>query len=211
VRVSDSRRVVFVHVPKTGGSTIDAFFDGRVDDARTVRVPRHSPYGRILKAEPGLADYWSCGFVRNPWARLVSWWSMVSGFFAAADAGKEEALRKIEKYPNAWLPEGEFRDDFEGFVLHGTEKIPRVGRPQVQTLSGRGGKRVDFLGRVESFDRDVAVVRERLGLRPLERVPQRNKTNHAHYREYYNDATRAKVAEVFAEDIEAFGYTFEER
>src|SRR5262245_31123647 len=48
VRVSDSSRVLFVHVPKTGGSTIDAFFDREVDDARRLdTLARHSPSRRI--------------------------------------------------------------------------------------------------------------------------------------------------------------------
>ena len=38
MRVSDSRRVLFVHVPKTGGSTIDHLFDEEIDDARRVLV-----------------------------------------------------------------------------------------------------------------------------------------------------------------------------
>lgn len=211
VRVSDANRVLFIHVPKTGGSTIDAFFDREVEDTRRVGdLPRHSPYGRILRTEPALSDYWSFGIVRNPWARMVSWWSMVSAVFAAADAGKEQAIRKIENFPGAWLPEGEFRDDFDGFVLQGTEKIAKVGRPQVRTLSGPDGRRVDFVGRTENFDHDIAIVREKLNLPALEQAPRRNKSSHGHYSEYYNDATRKKVADVFAEDIEAFGYTFDE-
>jgi len=53
VRVSDSRRVLFVHVPKAGGSSVDRIFDTEVPDAR--KVPgrqRHAPYNRILLAEP---------------------------------------------------------------------------------------------------------------------------------------------------------------
>lgn len=210
MRVSDANRVLFVHVPKTGGSTIDGFFDREIDDSRRVgTLARHSPYGRLLRAEPDLGEYWSFGFVRNPWARMVSWWSMVSAVFAAAAAGKEQAVNKIERHPGAWLPEGEFADDFDGFVLHGTEKIAKVGRPQVHTLTARR-KLVDFVGRTESFDRDVAIVREKLNLPALESVPRRNKSSHGHYSEYYNDATRRRVAEVFADDIEAFGYTFDE-
>ena len=34
MRVSDSRRVLFVHVPKSGGSTLDALFDNQIEDAR---------------------------------------------------------------------------------------------------------------------------------------------------------------------------------
>lgn len=209
MRVSDSRRVLFVHVPKTGGSTIDAIFDKEVVDARRVDGRgRHAPYGRLVKSEPDLTDYWSFGFVRNPWARMVSWWSMVAAVFDKVDAGDPKALQKIEKHPNAWLPEGEFRHSFEAFVLEGTEKIAKVGRPQIHTLSGRRGARVDFVGRVESFVDDVNTVRERLGLEPMEKVPRRNKSSHGHYHDYYNETTRRKVAEVYAEDIEAFGYEY---
>lgn len=200
--------MLFVHVPKTGGSTIDAFFDQEIPDARTVdRCPRHAPLKRLLKNEPGLADYWSFGFVRNPWARMVSWWSMVSAVFDAADAGNEQAIRKITNFPKAWLPEGEFRHSFDAFVLEGTEKVPKLGRPQIVTLSAPD-RRVDFVGRVENFTDDINIVREKLGLPQLEKIPRRNKSSHGHYHDYYTDETRKKVAEVFREDIDAFGYEY---
>jgi hypothetical protein len=209
MRVSDSNRVLFVHVPKTGGSTIDAMFDSEVGDTRRVDDrARHAPYGRLLASEPELADYWSFGFVRNPWARMVSWWSMVSATFEKVDAGDPRAIRKIENHPQAWLPEGEFRHSFDAFVLEGTEKIAKVGRPQIATLRGRKGAMVDFVGRVENFNNDVNIARERLGLQPLERIPRRNKSSHGHYHDYYNDQTRKRVAEAYAADIEAFGYTY---
>lgn len=211
MRVSDSSRVLFVHVPKTGGSTIDSFFDREVPDARRVEgKARHAPYGRLLSAEPGLEDYWSFGFARNPWARMVSWWTMVHSVFTRAAAGEERAVAKIERHPSAWLPEGEFKDSFDRFVLEGTEKIAKVGRPQIASLSA-GARQVDFVGRTEDFAAGVAVVRERLGLPQLEKIPRRNKTSHGHYSEYFNAETRRKVAEVFAADIDAFGYTYEDR
>ena len=209
MRVSDTSRVVFIHVPKTGGSTVDEMFDTEVADARRVQgCQRHATLTKLLRAEPDLADYWSFGFVRNPWARMVSWWSMVAGVFDKIEAGVPNAVRKIENHPKAWLPEGEFKDDFDRFVLEGTEKIPKVGRPQSRTLSRADGAMADFVGRLENFDEDFNVVRERLGLAPLEVVPRRNKSSHGDYRDYYNDVTRKKVAEVFARDIETFGYTF---
>ena len=208
MRVSDTHRVLFVHVPKSGGSTIDAMFDREVPDARRVDGrARHAPLNRLLQAEPELNDYWIFGFVRNPWARMVSWWSMVHGVFEKYDAGHPSTVRKIQTHPQAWLPEGEFRNDFDRFVLEGTEKISKVGRPQIQTLSARRRK-PDFVGRVENYNHDYNVVRRRLGLPELEAVPRVNKSSHGHYRDYYNDETRTKVAEVFAQDIEEFGYEF---
>ena len=209
MRVSDSHRVLFVHVPKTGGSSFEAMFARRIDDSRVVEGrKRHASYQWLLAAEPDLEAYWSFGFVRNPWARMVSWWSMISSVFEKADRGDEKARSKIENYPNAWLPEGEFRHDFDRFVLEGTEKVSKLGTPQSMTLARADGRLVDFVGRTENFDDDLKIVRDKLGLARRDQSPRRNKSSHGHYHDYYNDETRAKVAEVFARDIELFGYTY---
>ena len=57
------------------------------------------------------------------------------------------------------------------------------------------------------FADDLAHVERRLGGEPVH-VPHRNKSPHGSYRDYYTDATRAKIAEVYARDLEAFGNTF---
>jgi hypothetical protein len=106
-----------------------------------------------------------------------------------------------------WRAAGEY-SGFEEFVLRGTEELPRVGRPQVQYLRApEHGRDVDFIGKTERFAEDLQVVQERLGMEP--RPPaHRNKSEHGHYRDYYTDASRKRVAEVYAEDIDLFGYTY---
>ncbi|MEP9362453.1 sulfotransferase family 2 domain-containing protein [Nocardioides sp. CN2-186] len=213
MRVSDSRRVLFVHVQKTGGSTIDAMWDDEVPDARKGKgLLRHAPYAKIVKAEPELEDYWSFGFVRNPWARMVSWWSMAVDFERRLERGKEETTRKWEKQRRIWAPLVEYNDTFEKFVLEGPEGHPRLGRPQINMLTAKGGGiGVDFIGRTENLVADMNVARERLGLEPVAELPRRNKSKHRHYSTYYTDETRERVAELYAPDIEEFGYTFEQR
>ncbi|HET8665049.1 MAG TPA: sulfotransferase family 2 domain-containing protein [Nocardioides sp.] len=209
MRVSDTHRVLFVHVPKTGGSTIDLIFDKEVDDARKVnRAKRHFTYGELLELEPSLSHYWSCGFVRNPWARMVSWWAMVVDMFDKAERGIEPARTKVEKAPGIWQPLGKYRQDFPTFVLEGTENVERLRVPQLQRLQSDQRGTVDFIGRVENFVHDVNVVRDKLGLEAVEELPRRNASTHGHYSEYYDDRTRERVAELYATDIEAFGYTF---
>jgi hypothetical protein len=210
MRVSDTNRVLFVHVPKTGGSTIDKIFDSQVPDARKVKgAQRHHTYRQLLKIEPELATYWSCGFVRNPWARMVSWWAMTVDMYDRAESGHEAARHKVENLRRVWGPLGEYRDDFSRFVLEGTANVPRLRVPQLKRLSAPGGRTVDFVGRVENFVDDVNVVREKLGLEPAAALPRRNKSSHRHYSDYYDDESRDRVAELYAMDIEAFGYTFE--
>lgn len=209
MRVSDSHQVLFVHIPKNGGSTVDTIFDREISDGR--RIPgrqRHASYRLLVLQEPHLRDYWSCGFVRNPWSRMVSWWAMGGEVFERAERGKPRAVAHLADHPKRWAPFGEYRHDFRRFVLEGTREVARFRKPQIAWLTKPGGGLVDFIGRIENFDADVNVVRDHLGLDPVEELPRRNRSSHAHYSEYYDDETRARVAEVFAPDIEAFGYTF---
>ena len=209
MRVSDSQRVLFVHVPKTGGATLDAMFDTEVPDARRIsEMKRHSTYRDLVKADPVLEDYWSFGFVRNPWARMVSWWSMGVRMEERVEQGRASSVRKVETKPQIWGPLMAYNDDFSRFVLEGTREVARLQRPQVRWLMPSKRKHVDFIGRVENFVADGNVVRERLGLPALDAFPRRNPSSHGHYRDYYNDETRNRVAEVFAEDIDTFGYTY---
>jgi hypothetical protein len=115
----------------------------------------------------------------------------------------------VENLLRIWGPLGEYRDDFSRFVMEGTANVPRLRVPQLKRLTASGGRRVDFVGRVENFVHDVNVVREKVGLERVEELPRANKSSHGHYSDYYDDQTRDRVAELYAMDIEEFGYAFE--
>ena len=213
--ISDTRRALFVHVPKTGGVSVGVAFERCCPDARSkapgVKPPlgRHAPYERILRAEPHVADYWSFAFVRNPWARMVSWWSMIQDWDRewGPSSGRPQVGAEKMRGNDMWRAAAAY-SGFEEFVLRGTVELPRVGRPQVDYLRAPAlGREVDFVGRTERFAEDLQEVERRLGGEPTP-VPHRNKSPHGSYRDYYSDAARAKVAEVYAADLDAFGYTF---
>lgn len=206
MRISDARRLLFIHVEKTGGSTIDAMMDREVPDVRSIEVARHAPLQRILEVEPALTDYWICGFVRNPWDRMVSWWAMVTDVLAGAEAGDPECLHRMEINPTFWDPVSQY-DDFETFLARGTKEVRRLRRPQVDYVR-TNGRRADFIGRMEQYAAGVAAIRSRLGLPPLAELPRDNASTRGDYRDYYTPATKAFVGKVFAKDVEAFGYTF---
>ena len=103
----------------------------------------------------------SSGTRGRAWSRGGRW---SPGSSRKPTRGDEKARSKIEKYPNAWLPEGEFRHDFDRFVLEGTEKVSKLGTPQSVTLARADGRLVDFVGRTENFDDDLNTVRDKLGL-----------------------------------------------
>lgn len=211
VLISDSSRVVFVHVQKTAGSTIDRALQDNLSDIREIKgLGRHTRLRQILAAEPQLNDYFIFGFVRNPWERMVSWHEMIRRMAEAAQQENKYAShvqRRLEKN-TFWAEAAEMHPDFESFVLQGPDKFPRLKVPQINYLTAKG-READYIGRQENFDADFKAICERIGLPPFEPIPRNvDKSERPHYREYYTDEMRDKIAENFAPDLERFGYEF---
>lgn len=207
--ISDTHRAVFVHVQKTGGVSVQGMLREQWEDARSHPGRRHQTWAQVVAREPALAEYFSFGFVRNPWSRMVSWWEMTQWFKRRAARGRPDATRHLETNPFLAAVARDY-DGFEDFVVRGPEEWERLRRPQLAYLTSPVG-RVDLIGRTESLSADLAAVAERLGLPPGTGVPHRNRTRQrAHWRTYYDDRTRARVAEVFAVDVAEFGYTFDD-
>lgn len=205
--ISDSRRLLFVHVQKTGGSTIDNGLTSALGDVRRIaEAQRHAPLGRLLELEPDLAGYWIVGFVRNPWSRLLSWYRMMERFRVGAASGNERHVVHLQR--NRFIREVlEAAPDFEAFVLHALEAFPRLHTPQVDYLF-TDTRRADFVGRQETLEQDLKAVYARLDLPWVELASVNIDPGRPDYRELYTEAMRAKVASVYARDVEAFAYTF---
>ena len=67
---------------------------------------------------------------------------------------------------------------------------------------------LDFIGRLENFDRDFFHVKEKLSLSDNIKPERLMTTKHDHYRSYNNDELRQMVARKYAKDIEIFNYDF---
>jgi hypothetical protein len=208
VIVSGQHRFGFVHVQKTGGLSVASALRESFPDAHRVHSlssSRHAGFAEALAVNPGLCDYFWFGFVRNPWARMYSWHAMVLRRKAAADAGHREIARKI-RGNSFWAAVIAELTDFEDFVLRGPDLHERLRTPQLDYLSAPG-RRVDLIGRTETLTADLTEVYRRLG-RAAPVLPRRNVGPPADYRSHYTSLMRARVREVFAADIDEFGYEF---
>lgn len=210
--VSEQAKFVFVHIQKTGGMTVRRILEEAVPDAQKPRQPngRHASLRQILRFHPHLRDYWTFGFVRNPWDRLLSWHSMVLRRAEVAAEGNDQVVRKMRSN-ELWQIVSTDYPTFESFVLRGLNdpRIPVVRKPQVTYLQ-TAGRSADFIGRQENFAEDLQAVCRRLSVEaPAAHEVHRNRNpNPVDYRSAYGADMRDRVGELFRRDVEAFDYRF---
>jgi len=178
---------VFIHINKTGGSSIEKALGCRFEHKTALRK----------RAELG-KEVWkklfSFAFVRNPWDRVVS-------HYHHRLMTNQTGLRTDTPGFNAWvqLAYGEKAPEYYD--------KPKMFMPQWNWLiDGKGKLLVDYIGRFENLQADFAQVCLRLN-RQAE-LPHLKKSERGDYREYYNAASIEIVRQWFKSDIEKFGYEF---
>jgi hypothetical protein len=187
---------IFVHVPKAAGRSVrKGLFGGRTASHTTLHNYRlafsRAEYSRMFKF----------GFVRNPWDRCFSAYN----FIMAGGATKWDLVyrERLARYA-----------DFEEFVLTGLneESIRNIVLflPACHFLEVRPGLMpLDFLGYYEQFQEDFSYIAKRMK-QPVGSVPWENKSSYQNldYRTVYTPAMIERTAEVYARDIDLFGYSF---
>ncbi len=215
--VSQSNNFVFVHIQKTGGVSISEILKAETPDATSLR-PRHMIASQGTEMLDDWDERFKFAFVRNPWSRLVSWYSMTLNVRRALDSGhplKQAQRRRLKN--NAFLRYMlETSSNFEEFVKYCTDEVEMqegffysASYNQLDYITDAHGELlVDFVGSFENFTADLTTVLEKVGI-SAGSIPHRNPSVHRHYSSYYTEETENIVRERFQRDIDYFGYDFE--
>ena len=198
---NDKHKFIFIHIPKTGGTSIEKVFKKQIKNNRKHLT--FFQYENELKSE--IEKYFIFSVIRNPWDKLVSYWKYRQGKRHAPIDGK---LTRFDD----WL---KFISSLNLDDLHGkTEKsnIPdfRMGLDlQFNSLINKQNKINVNLVRFENLQNDFNTICDKIGIK-RHHLPHKNKSRHKHYTGYYNEKTKQIVAEKYAKDIEYFNYKFGE-
>lgn len=208
--ISHRYRCILIHIPRTGGSSIERWIHG----GDWWNASPETKHLLASQAKQIYSEYWDdyfkFAFVRNPWDRMVSCLHFSSHFGIEAEQTKNRF---------GWSQQGAI--DFTGYKeMFGypvtVEHDHRFyERSDLQTSNHQPNRvyqnildePIDFVGRFETLKEDTKTIQEKIGMEKRFKVhAQRSKRGK--YERYYDEVSCEEVRQLYAGDIEAFGYAY---
>ncbi len=209
-------KFLFVHIAKTGGTSIRAalrwyrwkdpyripqFLCSRISSLSHHRlgckIPRHAKAIAAYEMLPRdlFNELFKFAFVRNPWDLQVSSYHHIQ-------RERPHLLKRIE--------------DFEAFLrwkLDPARPYQYIIDTSIELQSEylidlNGNIIVDFIGRYERLEEDFQEACARIGIKAPKLPHRRQAKDRTAYQKYYTDETTELIARHFSRDIKMFDYTF---
>ena len=212
--ISWGRSYIFVHAPKTGGTSMALALEDRAmkDDIMLGDTPKALNRRRKMKNVEARGRLWKHStlsdidgivlphhvermftftLVRNPWDRMVSYYHWLR------EQDFEHAAVKLAK-----------RVDFDAFLKDAGTQAAQAASPSSSYMRDVNGvEQCNAYIRLEHFAEDSASLVDHLGFDL--NLPKTNTSKRgADYQGYYSAELREIVAQCCAEDISRFGYVF---
>lgn len=193
--------LLYVHIPKTGGTSIQQWM---LESVRSAVAYKHLQHANLedLRRELKLEDEFSFTTVRNPWARLVS-----SYFYEKKTVSERilflkgnDSKKWNKKYGDieTWVKKSEELDKGLRYYIENNNTV----KPQVDYVEG-----ISLVVKIEEIDTKFSRIQKLCQCRKP--VPVVNTTEHDHYTTYYDKKTKRVVEKMFQDDINYWGYTFD--
>jgi len=189
VKQGDNLDYVFIHITKTGGTSITEVV-GRV-------FRKHLTVKEVIKyiGRKKWDNAYTFTVVRNPWAKVVSQYKF------RTKTNKSKMKEKPITFKN-WVIKV-FKENDEYYY----NCRPLIFAPQVDWLKNNEGIiDIDKILQFENLSEEFSEVAEHIGIDSD--LPHLNSTKKSKYQDYYDEETKKIVANWFWEDIETFDYKF---
>ncbi|MCG9973012.1 sulfotransferase family 2 domain-containing protein [Christiangramia crocea] len=209
-------KCIFIHIPKTGGSSINKFLSGGVAlnwvapdydllygwcPERKIHMQHATPFQLLstgLVTPEQWNTYFKFCFVRNPWERALSdyLWMM-----------KDTHIK--DSFKNFILKKGRFKR----VLLDDSRKAYRGDHLDPQHIFAKPDNGdLDYIGRFENFSEEMAKICEILDIpNRFSEHEKKSDTMPSHYSLFYTGSQRKLIEENYQEDIQLFDYSFEEQ
>lgn len=203
-----------VLLPRFGGEWLPP--EAVADDDGTLVAPRkHTTLAQLYEhgflTPAGRADLHVFVTVRNPFDSLVSLYEKMRGKYADLAEEERSWVHRKPGYVESMRLAAEA--DFSTWLLANHRRRGwRRRRPGPRHMNASFLADVDTVLRFESLQQDLTALFDRLGIDGDTTIPRHNTTDRdADWRSYYTPQARRVVEQVYAPDLERFGYGFRPR
>ncbi len=198
-------KFIFVHIPKAAGTSVMKSLDElRGNERSWLASTKHETLSEFYSnarsrsslVDGFFTDYFTFGFVRNPWDRMASFYRFL-----------------VEKRPK---DEIDTVANFKDFLVQANDGVGWIQdlhsmRSQLDYFTLPNGRmQLDFLGHYEFLNEDFLSVMDRLKCTASLRHANRSSNNSSDYRKPFDDSMIEIVGERFSEEIDLFGYVFDQ-
>lgn len=204
--ISHKLKLIFIHIPKNGGTTIEAWMQS-IDQRATFKRDlmqglffkiRGSNFAKAVNRYP---SYRSFAFVRSPFSRFVSIWNHSNRPERNPKYWSRPPITSIEQYADCILS-GNF-DHLSAFDrMHITpqyEYLPVLDN----SIFGRTVRaEVDYIGSLETFSSDFDALRTNLGLPLTCYKSMRISPNKTPLSSFYTQDLYLKVKKIYQKDCD---------
>ena len=200
--ISSEKRFCFIHIERTGGTTIRHLLGAQLNNLELVRTANPS-LEKTLATFPKAKDYYKFAFVRCPYDWLVSLYSHLitpsvhnTDYLYVKDLNFHDFIK--------WL-------DDVGMKRKETDK-EHAYRTQTNSIFLNGELGVDDIYRFESICNDLGESNvnnlfKKLSLKKPEYIPMLNKSERPFdWYDKYDKKTLKLVNRIFADDFNNFNY-----
>lgn len=216
--LSTTHDFLFVHVPKTGGNSIQAVLSEFSDDEIVAPLEHqdgverfgvaHERYGyskhsplRVYRSELPEEVYsrlFKFAVLRDPWERMISLY--FSPHRGSVEWDRDAFEELVDEVPAVrdFVRERSLRAEI-------ASRLDRIGLPWPRALYGSLDRDLDALLRFEKLSEDFERVCRRIGI-DADPLPRRNQSDRNHYARYYDAELIERVRSKFSDEIEYGGY-----
>ena len=216
--ISIQKKFLFIHVPKTGGNSIQGILKNYSEDIiitrkkgengfderfelknRKYKIKKHASlyqYKKVL--EPDIYNsLFKFAVIRNPWDRMISY------YFSPNLGVVKWEKEKFIKFVNNVKPLKYYIAEYN--LL---DKVFYELNLNVKNDRSKLDENIDYIIKFENIEKDFEKVCKKLSI-PYQTLPVVNKSYREHYSKYYDEELIELVKRKYRDEIELFNYKFE--
>ena len=233
--INDLRRFIFIHIPKNAGNSITRLLLKHFDTNAYDDIPQHAALKWVGINFPEKLLYKKICFSRNPFSRMVSWWTYYRSnekFWKDYDLARHARdmefnqwlLKCIQRGRQELVPQVYFiSPNFKYKITNRDSTIDthplrhnnfirekfRLGETDNPTPIYK--PIADFIGQVENLEQDIKRLFDYLGVKDnVMDVTQENPSKEkVDYREQYNTESVEIIQSIYQQDFEYFNYSYD--